>query len=179
MNRQSLCITIALSAFALPAVAQLHVVAQANPPSALKETPAAPALPEILKVVTRADAERFAAAEFAFADADANKSLSRAEFVAFDKVRKAAGPGGAVKAPLPVAAASSTASPASTTAAPAFKSAEAQFTELAGKETALAQKAFIDARLAAFAAADADKSGALAAAENNTFAALVAGKTAI
>ncbi|MEQ1929971.1 MAG: hypothetical protein ABL957_05485 [Parvularculaceae bacterium] len=183
MKREICILSLALGAplalaEALPAAAQLHAAAQANPPSTLKINPATPepTLPDAAMVVSKADATKFVAAEFAFADADKNLKVTKAEFAAVDKARrekaneKIATPAG-VTPPTPVA------SPPAAVEAPG-KPADAQFTEIAGEAAEFDQKALLSARLAAFAKADADANGLLSAGESSKFAAVIAGKSA-
>jgi hypothetical protein len=195
MKKQLSIMTLALGAgFAMPAVAQLHV-AQANPPSIMKANPAvapAPGLPDVSKVVSKANAESFAAAEFAFADSDKNAKLTKAEFEAFDKARKDKEKEkiAAMNEPAPAGATPPTGTPTGAlTPAPAAaslespgtaqKTADAQYTEIVGKAAAIDKKMLVDARLAAFIKADTDVNGFLSSSESAKFADLVSGKSAL
>lgn len=180
MRKQLFTLAIVIGAgFAAPAIAQLHAAAASNPAPSLKNPAvAAPALPDAAKVVTKADAEAFANAEFAFADSDKSLNLTKAEFAALLKARddkaKEMAAKSAATAPTPAA------SDAATTAAPpAPKTAEIQFADIAGKATQIDRTKFVEARLAAYAAADLDADGALTAHESQKFADLVAGKSAL
>lgn len=182
MRKQLFALAIVIGAgFAAPAIAQLHVAAASNPAPSLKNPAVAapaPVLPDAAKVVTKADAEAFADAEFAFADSDKSLNLTKAEFAALVKARddkaKEMAAKSAATAPTPAA------SDAATTAAPpAPKTAEIQFADIAGKATQIDRTKFVEARLAAYAAADLDADGALTAHESQKFADLVAGKSAL
>lgn len=173
MKKSMAFISIAFgAALAMPASAQLHVAQTSNPAPAIKNPMvAAPTLPDVAKVATKADAETFADAEFAFADADKSLNLTKAEFQALVKARadkaKDNAPNGATPA-TPATAAAQTTAP---------KSADAQFADIAGKAAQIDKATLVKARLAAFASADADSDGKLSATENIMFADLVAGKS--
>ncbi|NWG71394.1 MAG: hypothetical protein HXY23_07280 [Parvularculaceae bacterium] len=172
ISMMTLAAAVGMSA---PAGAQLHV-AQGNPPPALFQNPAAapaPALPDASKVLSRADAAAFAAAEFAFADADKDLKITKSEFAALDRARKEKAAAATSNESAPADA------PPPSDGVPGAKPADAQYADIVGKAAAIDQKALADARLAAFARADLDADGQLSKAENAAFAALVSGKSAL
>lgn len=119
-------------------------------------------------VTTSDDAKAYAKAEFAKADANGDKKVEKAEFLAFARAAHAAAP--ALNETAEAAAAVETTIIAE---GDTVETAEQQFVGLSKDDGVLTIEELVEARLADFAQADADQNGALEGEEKEAFAALV------
>ncbi|GAB4519191.1 MAG: hypothetical protein Kow00133_04800 [Amphiplicatus sp.] len=119
-------------------------------------------------VTTSDDAKAYAKAEFAKADANGDKKVEKAEFLAFAQAAHAA-----AQALNETAEAAPAVETAVIAEGDTVETAEQQFIGLSKDDGALTLEELIAARLADFAQADADKDGALNDEEKTAFVALV------
>ena len=170
MSRSILSGVCAVALAATTACAQENPLPQSNDGEEGASVRLTPAIIDAAQVTTRTDAEIYAASEFKQADLDRNGSVDENEFIAY----------AAAKAPLEDAPAGGMAAlegePEGDAAGPA--SAEEQFAEISKGDDAITETDMVEARVADFEAADANKDDVLDDAERAQFASLVSLKTA-
>ncbi|MBB5519290.1 hypothetical protein [Amphiplicatus metriothermophilus] len=161
MNRAILFGASALAMFAAAA-------AQAGEKQKVDKQAAAETAIKAEMVTTPDDAKAYAKAEFAKADANGDKKVEKAEFLAFAEAAHAA-----AQALNDTAEAAPAAEATVIAEGDTVETAEQQFVGLSKGDGVLAIEELIEARLADFAQADADQNGALDGEEKEAFAALV------
>lgn len=174
MSRSILSGVCAVALAATTACAQENPLPQSGDGEEGASVRLTPAIIDAAQVTTRTDAELYAASEFKQADLDQNGSVDENEFIAY----------AAVKAPLEDAPAGDMADgmaalegePEGDAAGPA--SAEEQFAEISKGDDAITETDMVEARVADFEAADANKDDVLDDAERAQFASLVSLKAA-